>query len=275
MLGESDTRRSSWLLLGGLGATLVVIASWIQNDGSAARGLSVTKWVEAAPLDGKLAIYETVFWEPLDTESLRKLLQDKPDFVRGKRILEIGTGSGLVALCCKHTGADHVVATDINPNAVACAKANSARLRLPLDVRLVPSTPLDSEFSDQSQDSSAYVVIRDEEKFDLIVANPPWEDATPKQWSDYALYDQDFALLRSIIVGAKDHLKPGGRLVLVYGCVQAIEVAQRLAAEHDFDCLILDDRDPQSLPSVFLPGMMLGLIPKTSLIPKPTGPEAQ
>jgi len=266
MLRGTATSRIQWLLFAGLGVAIVALSLRLNSN--------VTKWVEAEPLEGKLAIYETVFWEPLDTESLRKLLQDTPEFVQGKSVLEIGTGSGLVALSCKYQGADHVVATDINPNAVACAKANSARLGIPIDVRLVPSTPPDADASSSAprgsatheaaeHDTGAYAVIREDEKFDVIITNPPWEDATPKQWSDYALYDQDFALLSSVIVGARDHLKPGGRLVLVYGCGQAITVAKRLAAEHDFDFLILDDRDPQSLPKVFLPGMMLGLIPKT------------
>ena len=47
----------------------------------------------------RIAVFQTVFWEPRDTTSLRELIATT-DLVRGKTVLEIGTGSGLVSLCC-------------------------------------------------------------------------------------------------------------------------------------------------------------------------------
>ena len=49
--------------------------------------------------------------------------------------------------------------------------------------------------------------------------------------------------------------------MLVYGCVEAIVATHRLAAERDLHVVILDKRKPEDLPSVFLPGMLLGLTP--------------
>jgi SAM-dependent methyltransferase len=208
------------------------------------------RWVTVPQLPIELALYETVFWEPLDSESLRDLIESSP-LIQGKSVLEIGTGSGLLALCCWQTGAKSITATDINPNAVECAAENAARLGARLDLRLVPK-----------DDSAAFSVIGEEESFDVIIANPPWEDGTPKQWSDHALYDPNFDLLRSLLVDARQHLNPGGKLLLAYGSVEAIKASERLCTELKMDMVILDDRVPAHLPDVFLPGITLGITPR-------------
>src|SRR5262249_61401984 len=43
----------------------------------------------------------------------------------GKRVCEIGTGSGILALAAARAGAANVVATDINPNASLSANENA------------------------------------------------------------------------------------------------------------------------------------------------------
>jgi predicted RNA methylase len=231
-------------------ALLLVIAQLAPHSGSFSDDVPV-RWVSVEDLPSELEILETVFWEPLDTESLRQLIRDKPPLVTNKSVLEIGTGSGLLALCCSEMKPTRVVATDINPHAIRCAKRNARRLGQTIDFRLVPSGA--------QSDSSAFSVLRDE-KFDLIISNPPWEDDTPKQWSDYALYDANFQLLRSILEECREHLNPGGRVLLAYGCVDAILTTKRIAKELGLTVLILDDREPESLPSVFLPGMMVGIL---------------
>ncbi|MCA9066288.1 MAG: hypothetical protein KDA96_24645, partial [Planctomycetaceae bacterium] len=103
----------------------------------------------------------------------------------------------------------------------------------------------------------AWTVIRSEETFDVIISNPPWEDSTPKTVAEFALYDPQFELLKSLVHGAKTKLNPGGRLLLAYGCVTAIRTIQQVAAEEQLNCRILDNRSLEELPEVFLPGMLL------------------
>jgi release factor glutamine methyltransferase len=209
-------------------------------------------WGSVEDLPENIAVFRTVFWEPQDTTSLRTLIRSSP-LVQGKTVLEIGTGSGLVALCCLQAGARKVVATDINPMAVANARYNARLLGIDerIDVRLVSET-----------DPGAFAVVGHTERFDLIISNPPWEDATPNTIGEYALYDSDFALMRSILTGMRDHLKPDGKALLVYGCVSAIKTIVQLGAEFDLAVEILDDRDLGSLPEVFLPGMLLSVTRK-------------
>ncbi len=202
--------------------------------------------------DQRLAIFPTVFWEPLDTTSLRKLIRETP-LVQSKNILEIGTGSGLVSLCCAYRGAASVVATDVNQNAVECARANADRLKLTgkIDVRLV-----------DTKNAKAFVVIRPDEKFDLIISNPPWEEGKPKSIDQYALYDPEFELMKSLLADARKHLNTDGEMYLAYGCKTAILLLEKTAGEFGFDFEVLDDRKLTNLTEVFLPGMLLKLKPK-------------
>jgi methylase of polypeptide subunit release factors len=179
--------------------------------------------------------------------SLRKLIAETP-LVKDKSVLEIGTGSGLLSLYCLKFGARKVVATDVNRLAVENARYNADQLGLGerFEVRLVP---LDAP--------GAYSVIGASERFDLIISNPPWEDVKPEQVEHYAYYDSDFGLLRSLVAGLREHLNPDGRALLAYGSADGIAHVQRLCSEHSLRLRILDDRDPDVLPAVFVPGVLL------------------
>lgn len=54
----------------------------------------------------------------------------------GRRVLDVGTGSGVLALAAARLGAHEVVAVDVDPDAVAVAARNAARNELPLDLRV-------------------------------------------------------------------------------------------------------------------------------------------
>jgi release factor glutamine methyltransferase len=209
----------------------------------------IVRWETVPPLRHDVAIMESVFWEPADTDSLRALIFTTPR-IKGSRVLEIGTGSGLVSLCCLQAGAAHVVATDLNPNAVQNVRYNAVNFATPdhLDARLVPR-----------RDPNAWTVIKPDERFDFIISNPPWEDQKPKSVAEFALYDPDFKLLDSLVTGARDRLNPNGRMWLAYGCVSAIRRVEKLAEAEQLNYQQLDERSLDELPEVFLPGMLLEL----------------
>ncbi|MGE0761044.1 MAG: methyltransferase [Pirellulaceae bacterium] len=198
-------------------------------------------------LDQPIVQFPTVFWEPRDTDSLRHWIRTSA-FVRGKKILEIGTGTGLLALCCVRAGAASVVATDVNPAAIENVRYNAAQLGLPglIETRLVA---LDNR--------GAYAVIRPGERFDLIISNPPWENAHAGRIAEFALFDENFALLHSLLDGLPDHLATDGRCLLSYGCVTAIRELIRTARERQLETKILDHRRLEDLPELFLPGMLI------------------
>jgi release factor glutamine methyltransferase len=207
----------------------------------------IKKWGKVEEFEQKLAILDSVFWEPADTESLRKRIRET-ELVRDKRVLEIGTGTGLVALCCLKAKARSVVATDVNPAAIESAKLNAKRLGL--------SSSFEARQVSLS-DTSAFSVIDPSEQFDVILSNPPWEDGEPRYIDQYALYDTRFALLESLFAGLDTHLADEGELYLAYGCKTAIERVKRIAEQDRWRWEILDDRPLSDLPEVFLPGMLI------------------
>src|ERR1700742_3817008 len=58
-------------------------------------------------------------------QALARHVLDNPDIVRGKRVLDFGAGSGIVALAAMKAGAAHVLAADIDEFSVAAVKANA------------------------------------------------------------------------------------------------------------------------------------------------------
>lgn len=210
-------------------------------------------WNFVEDLGIEIAQFETVFWEPADTTSLREWLSAS-EAVQGGDVLEIGTGSGLIAIACLLHGAARVVATDINPNAIANAGYNAQHLRLEqrLETRLV-----------EADNPGPFAVIQQGEKFDLIISNPPWEDAEVNEVAAHALYDPNFALLDGLLEHSAAHLREHGSLLLAYGAKQAIERILLRGPELGWQITQADGRQLSELPEVFVPGMLLVLTPQT------------
>lgn len=214
-------------------------------------GFHVAHWQQIDDLRWSVAQFDSVFWDPRDTPSLRGQIRTN-HLARGKQVLEIGVGTGLLSLCSLQNGAAQVVGTDINPAAAACARYNAKRFgwENKFDCRLVTKT-----------NAGAFAVIKPGEKFDLIVSNPPWVDRRPKSDFEFALYDPGFNLLRTLLEGLPKHLNPGGRVFLAYGSVSGIRTLQKLGTKLGYQVMTIEDnRKLDDLPEEFLPGMTLEVI---------------
>jgi predicted RNA methylase len=201
--------------------------------------------------------FESVFWELDDTQSLRKMIAND-GIAKQRDCLEIGTGTGLLSLMCLHFEAKSVIATDINPAAVANARYNAAMMNLEtnFEVRQVNrSSP------------EAFAVINSNEQFDLIISNPPWEDGSVHKPADHAFYDPHFRLMDSLLDGLPTHLKIDGRCLLAYGHRPAIERLLTACRERGLATKILDDRQLDELPADFLPGMVVEVRCPNSVAP--------
>jgi predicted nicotinamide N-methyase len=91
-------------------ATETFLVSETTEGDLAARGMSVPFWAFAWP--GGIA--------------LARHLLAHPELVAGRRVLDIGTGSGLVAIAAAQAGAAEVIANDIDPLAIAAVELNAA-----------------------------------------------------------------------------------------------------------------------------------------------------
>lgn len=70
-------------------------------------------------------------------QALARYVLDNPGTVRGRRVLDVASGSGLVAIAAAKAEAASVVATDIDPNAVAAITVNAAANGVPVTARAV------------------------------------------------------------------------------------------------------------------------------------------
>ena len=69
----------------------------------------------------------------LGGQALARHVLDAPELVRGRRVLDLATGSGLVALGAARAGATRVLAVDVDPLAVAAARLNAEANGLRVD----------------------------------------------------------------------------------------------------------------------------------------------
>ena len=77
-------------------------------------------------------------------QALARYVLDNPQFVSGKRILDLGSGSGLVAIAAMHAGAAHACAADIDAYSSVAASLNALANVVVLEVSeadLLETTP--------------------------------------------------------------------------------------------------------------------------------------
>src|SRR5690606_13616210 len=66
--------------------------------------------------------------------ALARWILDNPERVRGRRVLDFGSGSGVVALACSAAGAQRSIACDLDPGAQLASAANAELNGLPLEL---------------------------------------------------------------------------------------------------------------------------------------------
>ena len=79
-------------------------------------------------------------------QALARHVLDEPDLVSGRAVLDLATGSGLVAVAAARAGARTVTANDIDPLSLAAAEANAEANGVP--IRLVEGDLLASGYPD-------------------------------------------------------------------------------------------------------------------------------
>jgi SAM-dependent methyltransferase len=120
-----------------------------------------------------------------------------PAFPRPELAFDIGTGTGVLAAVLARRGIKHVVATDQDARALACARENIARLGMAAQVEVVQADLFPAG------------------KAPLIVCNPPWIPARPSSPIEHAIFDPDSRMLRGFLGGLAEHLEAGGEGWLV------------------------------------------------------------
>lgn len=154
------------------------------------------KGVEVPALGARIHPWFGVF-SPLRGEYLGLIAQAPLPTGASSLAFDIGTGTGVIAALLARRGVRQVVATDLDPRALACAADNLARLGVSQQVRVVAA--------DMFPPGRA----------PLVVCNPPWVPTPANAAIERAVYDPDSAMLRAFLAGLPAHLSPGGEGWLV------------------------------------------------------------
>ncbi len=166
-----------------------------------------------------------------DTEVLVNVAVDKARALESPAIVDLGTGSGIVAiLTARLCPRAQVTAVDVSSVALDVARVNAQRHGVNIRFR----------------EGDWYAPLGDE-RFDLIVSNPPYvvagdphlqQNGLPfepiQALTDGIVGGDGLACIRRLIDGASAHLHTGGWLLMEHGYDQAVEV-RRLLAQAGFD----------------------------------------
>jgi release factor glutamine methyltransferase len=148
-----------------------------------------------------------------DTETLVEWALSCLADTSSPEVVDLGTGSGAIALAIKHTRPDaQVSAVDASAAALAVASANAERLAFPVDFH-----------------HGSWLTPLNGQTFDAIVSNPPYvasDDAhlvalKHEPLSALASGADGLDDIRVIVREATQHLKPNGWLLIEHGYDQA------------------------------------------------------
>ena len=127
------------------------------------------------------------------------------------RVLDMGTGSGVSGILAAKV-ASEVVAVDINPKAIECAKENAEHNRVADRLTLAVGDVFDPVDGD----------------FDLIIFDPPFRWFKPRDLLEVSTADENYRALTKFMTEAKGRLRPGGRILLNFGTSGDIDYLYRL-----------------------------------------------
>ncbi|MGB6691575.1 MAG: peptide chain release factor N(5)-glutamine methyltransferase [Terracidiphilus sp.] len=149
------------------------------------------------------------------------------------RIVDVGTGSGAIAIALAHTLPDaQITATDISPRALIVAKENARRNGVADRIRFLPGNLLDPVAGERFD--------RNDALFDIICSNPPYVAQAERaslavEVREYEPAEALFAgedgldVIRRLIPQAFAALSPGGFIAMEIGHDQAHSVSALLA----------------------------------------------
>ena len=147
----------------------------------------------------------------------------------GKTVADVGAGSGVLALAAARAGAAHVLALDINPNAVLSAAENARA----------------NGFGDRVT-SACMDLLADlphEPLFDVILSSPPKHAGAPRDLADQGWHaGPGHRNVAALFAQARERLKPDGRFYLMLSSDSDLDLFSRLIRDSGFRARLAVER---------------------------------
>lgn len=135
----------------------------------------------------------------------------------GDRVLDMGTGSGVNGVLAA-AQSSRVLAVDVNPAAVICARENAKR------------NGVAGRMCVRESDLFEHAAGR----FDVIIFDPPFRWFRPRTMSERGTADENYETLTAFFDQARDHLEPAGRILLSFGTTGDIDYLHHLITTRGF-----------------------------------------
>ncbi len=179
-------------------------------------------------------VLPTVFW-PND-DSL--LLADHMVINSGDRMLDVCTGSGVIAIEGATRFAGSVLALDINPAAVRSTQINADRHGAG---NLV-----------EARVSDGLSALRSDERFNVITVNPPFSDLPAADFAESATRDPGLQFHRDFFTNVGAHMEKDAHIYMTQANFGNVEDMLRLAEQHDLDTRLLGSYERDSLHTFYV-----------------------
>jgi len=189
--------------------------------------------LEVRHLDVPFVVYKNVFIPCADSLPLLCNLHVR----KGDAVLDVGTGSGVIAIISALAGVRRVVAVDWNMDAVANTVANARLLGIGgrIEVRL----------------SNMFSAVRADEKFDVITANLPFMNKAASDVVESSIWDSDLLTNSTFLNNVRHFLTPEGRVYLTQANFGAIREVLWLAKNAGFHIREIGKRVVTENSSIF------------------------
>ncbi|MBP9715527.1 MAG: methyltransferase [Candidatus Pacebacteria bacterium] len=168
-------------------------------------------------MDTEFIIYPDVF-NPTYTK-VSSLLARNIKILPDQVVLEMFCGSGAVGLSAMKN-AQKLVGVDISPQAVICSVENAKRLGY--------------SYKTEFRLGSLWDTVNPNEKFDVILANPPLLPAIPETLLEMAVADSpEMNLTRNFITGLPAHLSNNGYALMAFSNACSVYVGDPIKFVED------------------------------------------
>ena len=167
-------------------------------------------------LGRKLVVHRNVF-APVPREFNLMSATVLKEVKRGDAVLDMATGSGIQAILAA-SKTKRVLAVDVNPDAVRCARRNVALNGLTHRVRVIRSNVFEEVKG----------------RFDLILFDPPFRWTTPRDLWERSTADRGYATLQTFLRDSKEHLTKNGRIVVFFATSGDIAYLKHLIRQNGF-----------------------------------------
>jgi len=155
-----------------------------------------------------------------DSKFLAQAVRDETK--EGDVVLDLGTGTGIQGIFAAEK-ASKVISVDINSVALECAKLNVHHHHLENKITIFESD----------------LFSNIDEKFDLIIFNPPFRWFKPRDILERGELDENYSTLNKFFNVAENYLRKKGRILLVFSSSGDLKYLEQLISKSIFSSKIV------------------------------------